>query len=169
MKSLSVKTEPRGTSAFIQVILTLAWRIPQTEEPGRLQSMRSQRVGHDWKRLGTSTQRRHELWCLNISFHPKECKPPHCDLLRSQWSLLELMSNEWTGKGSDKRSFLHVCCVQDSKRECWVRRTRRGSEPSKPQKWPSLSYKIKSSLIINIFTELICILYNTYNKPVLLL
>ena len=24
----------------------LAWRIPRTEEPGRLQSMRSQRVGH---------------------------------------------------------------------------------------------------------------------------
>ena len=26
----------------------LAWRIPWTEEPGRLQSMGSQRVGHDW-------------------------------------------------------------------------------------------------------------------------
>ena len=26
----------------------LAWRIPRTEEPGRLQSMGSQRVGHDW-------------------------------------------------------------------------------------------------------------------------
>ena len=25
----------------------LAWEIPWTEEPGRLQSMRSQRVGHD--------------------------------------------------------------------------------------------------------------------------
>ena len=25
----------------------LAWRIPRTEEPGRLQSMGSQRVGHD--------------------------------------------------------------------------------------------------------------------------
>ena len=25
-----------------------AWRIPWTEEPGRLQSMRSQRVEHDW-------------------------------------------------------------------------------------------------------------------------
>ena len=25
----------------------LAWRIPRTEEPGRLQSMESQRVGHD--------------------------------------------------------------------------------------------------------------------------
>ena len=26
----------------------LAWRIPRTEEPGRLQSMGLQRVGHDW-------------------------------------------------------------------------------------------------------------------------
>ena len=26
----------------------LAWRIPWTEEPGELQSMGSQRVGHDW-------------------------------------------------------------------------------------------------------------------------
>ena len=26
----------------------LAWRIPWTEEPGRLQSTGSQRVGHDW-------------------------------------------------------------------------------------------------------------------------
>ena len=25
----------------------LAWELPWTEEPGRLQSMRSQRVGHD--------------------------------------------------------------------------------------------------------------------------
>ena len=27
---------------------TLAWKIPRTEEPGRLQSMRSLRVGHDF-------------------------------------------------------------------------------------------------------------------------
>ena len=27
---------------------TLAWGIPWTEEPGRLQSMGSLRVGHDW-------------------------------------------------------------------------------------------------------------------------
>ena len=26
---------------------TLAWKIPRTEEPGRLQSMESLRVGHD--------------------------------------------------------------------------------------------------------------------------
>ena len=27
---------------------TLAWKIPWTEEPGRVQSMGSRRVGHDW-------------------------------------------------------------------------------------------------------------------------
>ena len=27
---------------------TIAWKIPWTEEPGRLQFMGSQRVGHDW-------------------------------------------------------------------------------------------------------------------------
>ena len=29
----------------------LAWRIPWTGEPGRLQPMGSQRVGHDWSNL----------------------------------------------------------------------------------------------------------------------
>ena len=29
----------------------LAWRIPWTEKPGRLQSMGSHRVGHDWSDL----------------------------------------------------------------------------------------------------------------------
>ena len=28
---------------------TLAWKIPWTDEPGRLQSMGSQRAGHDWE------------------------------------------------------------------------------------------------------------------------
>ena len=32
---------------------TLAWKIPWTEEPGRLQSMGLQRVGHDWATLLT--------------------------------------------------------------------------------------------------------------------
>ena len=31
---------------------TLAWRIPWTEEPGGLQSLRSQRVRHDWTGTG---------------------------------------------------------------------------------------------------------------------
>ena len=34
----------------------LAWRIPQTEEPGRLQFIGSQRVRHDWATKQTHTQ-----------------------------------------------------------------------------------------------------------------
>ena len=33
---------------------TLAWKIPWTEEPGRLQSMQSQRVGHNWSDLAAA-------------------------------------------------------------------------------------------------------------------
>ena len=33
---------------------TLAWRIPGTEEPGRLPSMGSHRVGHDWSHLAAA-------------------------------------------------------------------------------------------------------------------
>ena len=37
----------------------LRWRIPWTEEPGGLQSMGSQRVGHNWSNLAhTSTQQK---------------------------------------------------------------------------------------------------------------
>ena len=56
---------------------TLAWKIPWTEEPGRLHSMGSQRVGHDWvfnnnnnsssknfseKRQGRKTCKLKETW-----------------------------------------------------------------------------------------------------------
>ena len=33
---------------------TLAWQIPWTEEPGRLQSMGLHRVGHDWSNLAAA-------------------------------------------------------------------------------------------------------------------
>ena len=39
----------------------LAWRIPWTEEPGRLQSMGLQRVAHDWAAKHTHPTFRHFL------------------------------------------------------------------------------------------------------------
>ena len=39
----------------------LAWKIPWTEEPGGLQSMRLQTVGHDWVHIHTHT--------LYLAFH----------------------------------------------------------------------------------------------------
>ena len=45
----------------------LAWRIPWTEETGRLQSIGSQRVRHDWSDLA-STQSHNELQYLSFCF-----------------------------------------------------------------------------------------------------
>ena len=50
---------PREGMAVLSSIL--AWEIPWTEEPGRLQSMGSQRVGHD---LATKQQTKGKLHCL---------------------------------------------------------------------------------------------------------
>ena len=36
----------------------IAWRMPWTEEPGRLQSLGSQRVGHDWSDLAMHTRKK---------------------------------------------------------------------------------------------------------------
>ena len=60
----------------------LAWRIPWTEEPGRLPSMGSQRVGHDWATKCSRTQNKlfiHgrggtvlQAWASVFSPHPVE-------------------------------------------------------------------------------------------------
>ena len=42
---------------------TLAWETPWTEEPGELQSMGSQRIGHDWAH--THTRWHLDLDCVN--------------------------------------------------------------------------------------------------------
>ena len=42
------KPIPKLEKAIATNSSTLAWKIPWTEEPGRLQSMGSRRVGHDW-------------------------------------------------------------------------------------------------------------------------
>ena len=56
VKRLSTRREPRVRSLGLEDPLekemaihssTTAWKIPWAEEPGRLQSMGSQRVGHD--------------------------------------------------------------------------------------------------------------------------
>ena len=47
---------------------TIAWKIPWIEEPGRLQSIGSQRVGHDWANsLITFAQFTHVIACISTS------------------------------------------------------------------------------------------------------
>ena len=66
----------KGMATYSSV---LAWRIPWTEEPGGLQSMGSQRVGHDWA-TNTHTQlinthTHTSVWVFQISslIKQKEC------------------------------------------------------------------------------------------------
>ena len=42
-----ISSLPPSQSDLKQVANKFAWKIPWTEEPGRLQSMGSRRVGHD--------------------------------------------------------------------------------------------------------------------------
>ena len=45
---LSLVRNPSSSAKSALHSSTLAWKIPWTEEPGRLQSMESLTVGHDW-------------------------------------------------------------------------------------------------------------------------
>ena len=67
----------------------LAWKIPWTEDPGRLQSMGSQRVEHDWV----------------TSLHPKETHKERgsvlgwmASLMQRTWVRVGFGSWWWTGK-----------------------------------------------------------------------
>ena len=48
----------------------LAWRIPLTEEPGRLQSMGSRRVGHSWSNLACIWQILHYVFMNKLQLSP---------------------------------------------------------------------------------------------------
>ena len=87
----------------------LAWRIPWTKEPGRLQSMGSQRVGHDWVTKSTSRGLHREMlhqvverigWNLRWKERPKIRS--HCTggvkaiIDESHWESVK--SWWWTGR-----------------------------------------------------------------------
>ena len=71
---------------------TLAWRIPWREQPGRLQSMGSQRSGHDW---ATSTHSRGKLksWGGRNSIRNMQTQ--------ARWGLGE---RGWMGTGPGSRA-----------------------------------------------------------------
>ena len=72
---------------------TLAWKIPWTEEPGRLQSMGSLRVGYDW---ATS------LSLFAVMHWRRKWQPTQCSCLEnprdggSWWAAVYGVSQSWT-------------------------------------------------------------------------
>ena len=73
----------------------LAWRIPWTEEPGRLQSMGSQRVRHDWSNCMWDSTRVRRSW------RPQSIWDPHTPTAFSSRNSARL--SEW---GSEKDALL---------------------------------------------------------------
>ena len=54
ISSYSDAVDPHSEKAMATHSSTLAWKIPWMQEPGRLQSMGSWRVGHDWSDLAAA-------------------------------------------------------------------------------------------------------------------
>ena len=71
--SHSVVSEEKATAPHSS---TLAWKIPWMEEPGRLQSMGSWRVGHDW-----ATSLSLSLSCIREG----NGNPLQCSCLENLW------------------------------------------------------------------------------------
>ena len=71
---------------------TLAWQVPWTEEPGGLQSMGSQRVGHDWATsLSLFTfMRWRRRWQPTPVFLPGESQGQGSPVARRLWGRAEL-------------------------------------------------------------------------------
>ena len=55
---------------------TLAWKIPRAEEPGRLQSMGSQGIGHDWATSLFTFMHWRRKWQPTPVFLPGESQGP---------------------------------------------------------------------------------------------
>ena len=103
---------------------TLAWKIPWTEEPGGLQSMRSQRVGHDW---ATSLS-------LFTFMH-----------WRRKWQPTPVfLPGESQGRGAWWAAIYGVA-------QSWTRLKRLSNSNSKKTPFPGLSFPLKSPVLIPLF------------------
>ena len=69
----------------------LAWKIPWTEEPGRLQSMGSHRVGHDWSDLAAGYRFILRFSDVSLTHHPllgTGLNTSNVSAKQQKWSLL---------------------------------------------------------------------------------
>ena len=77
---------------------TLAWKIPRTEEPGRLQSMGSLRVGHDWATslscVGEENGNPLQCSCLENTRDGEAWWAAVCGVAQSRTRLKQLSSSE---------------------------------------------------------------------------
>ena len=89
---------------------TLAWKLPWTEEPGRLQSMETPRVGHDWatslslltSRIGEGNGKPFQCSCLENPRDRGACWAAVNGIAQSQTRL------KWLSSSSSNKSSLRA-------------------------------------------------------------
>ena len=110
---------------------TLAWKIPWTEEPGRLQSMRSLRVGYDWATslwyIGEGNGNALQCSCLE---NPRDGGAWWAAIygVAQSWTRLKWLSSssmvlqEETELGSQKTWILHKAIILQlkNKQKTWI-------------------------------------------------
>ena len=85
----------------------LAWRIPLTEEPGRLQSMGLQRVVHDWSNLAqhsTAPRKETQTWALHWKFKFVSLGQP---VTLTLTMFLPLGESKWNSKSYGQANGFH--------------------------------------------------------------
>ena len=95
-----------------------AWRIPEMEKPGRLQSMGSQRVGHDW----TTSLHFFKLVKVKVeSFSPATlCNPVGCVHGIFQAKVLEWVAISFSRGSSWPRDQTRVSCIVGRSFTVWA-------------------------------------------------
>ena len=106
----------------------LAWRIPWTEEPGRIQLIGSQRVGHDWVTFSSS-----HVWMWELDY--KENWAP------KNWCFWTVMLEKTLESPLDWKGFQPVRLKGN---QSWVLIGRTDVEAETPILWPP---DVKSWLI----------------------
>ena len=88
----------------------LAWRIPWTEEPGRLQSIVSQRVRHDWRDLAHRTR----AWTFDKAFQAPQALSDGAGASGEPCVVFRVwLWSPSSGKGLPALPSLRACCGQE--------------------------------------------------------
>ena len=123
--------------------IILAWKIPRTKEPGRLQSMGSQRVRNNWATNAFTL-------LLSVSHsvmaNPMDCSPPDSSVHEIfQARILEWVAISFSRGSSQPRDRTRVSCTAGRFFTDWATREapRRGLAPSKC--WINVQFYYRAS------------------------
>ena len=110
---LSDWTELNWTDAYMEKAMaihssTLAWKIPWAEEPGRLQSMWSRTVGHDWATSVSLFTFMHWIrkWQPTPVFLPEESQGRRSLVGCHLWGRTELDTTEATWQQQQQHAYI---------------------------------------------------------------